>query len=246
MSAADDGSTEANIYLIAPPKEQLDANKSGRYLLMVYFDCDILVLEVGYVLKMIKGCRIHNPAMLYEGYEQIDSGFVANVDADKIQSLFENFVKLHNEPCFVILEVPTNVKEETTFLLNGTSPLHKDVYYIDGLTPARAVEFLNVFGEWLIHDGLSSFGIGIHSGANEIVTGKYNVVTVYTRDKQKYDGFFETLGIRQASDLKTAWDYFNSDAPGDSFLYTYKGKNIYDLIEHLKQYGLYFAERRED
>lgn len=213
---------------------------------MVYFDCDILVLEVGYVLKMIKGCRIHNPAILYEGYEQIDSGFVANVDADKIQSLFENFVKLHNEPCFLILEVPTNVKEETTFLLNGTSPLHKDVYYIDGLTPARAVEFLNVFREWLIHDGLSSFGIGIHSGANEIVTGKYNVVTVYTRDKQKYDGFFETLGIRQASDLKTAWDYFNSDAPGDSFLYTYKGKNIYDLIEHLKQYGLYFAERRED
>ena len=213
---------------------------------MVYFDCDMLVLEVGYVLKMIKGCRIHNPAILYEGYEQIDSGFVANVDADKIQSLFENFVKLHNEPCFVILEVPTNVKEETTFLFNGTSPLHKDVYYIDGLTPARAVEFLSVFGEWLIHDGLSSFGIGIHSGANEIVTGKYNVVTVYTRDKQKYDGFFETLGIRQASDLKTAWDYFNSDAPGDSFLYTYKGKNIYDLIDHLKQYGLYFAERRED
>ena len=198
------------------------------------------------MLKMIKGCRVHNPTILYEGYEQIDSGFVANVDADKIQSLFENFVKLHNEPCFVILEVPTNAKEETTFLFNGTSTLHKDVYYIDGLTPARAVEFLNVFGEWLIHDGLSSFGIGIHSGANEIVTGKYNVVTVYTRDKQKYDGFFETIGIRQVYDLKTAWDYFNSDAPGDSFLYTYKGKNIYDLIEHLKQYGLYFAERRED
>ena len=198
------------------------------------------------MLKMIKGCRVHNPTILYEGYEQVDSGFVANVDADKIQSLFENFVRLHNEPCFVILEVPTSAKEETTFLFNGTSPLHKDVYYIDGLTPTRAVEFLNVFGEWLIHDGLSNFGIGIHSGANEIVTGKYNVVTVYTRDKQKYDGFFETLGIRQASDLKTAWDYFNSDAPGDSFLYTYNGKNIYDLIEHLKQYGLYFAERRED
>ena len=31
-SAAADGSTEANIYLIAPPKEQLDAIKSGRYL----------------------------------------------------------------------------------------------------------------------------------------------------------------------------------------------------------------------
>lgn len=198
------------------------------------------------MLKMIKGCRINNSYVLYEGYEQIDSGFVANVDADKIQKLFENFLKLHNELCFIILEVPTNAKAESAFLSGGTSPLHKDVYYLDGLTPERAVEFLSVFGEWLIHDGLSSFGIGIHSGNNEIVAGKYNVVTVFTQDKPKYNGFFETLGISQVSDLKTAWDYFTWDNPGDSFLYTYNGKNIYDLVDHLKQYGLYFAERRQD
>lgn len=198
------------------------------------------------MLNMIKGCRVHDPAILYEGYEQIDSGFVANVDADKIQGLFENFVKLHDELCFVILEVPTRANEETAFLSDGTSPTHKDVYYIDGLTPANAADFLNVFGQWLIHDGMSSFGFGLHSGGNEIILGKYNVVTVYTQDKRKYDGFFETLGIRQVSDLKTAWDYFNSDTPGESFLYTYNGTDVYDLIEHLKQYGLYFAERRED
>ena len=39
---------------------------------------------------------------------------------------------------------------------------------------------------------------------------------------------------------------FTSDTPGNSCLYTYKDKTIYDLIDHLKQYGLYFAERRED
>lgn len=198
------------------------------------------------MLKMIRGCKIHDSALLYEGYQQIDSGFVANVNADKIQFLFERFIKLHDELCFIIIEVPTNAKEEEAFLSDGTSPLHKDVYYIDGLTPASAVGFLNVYGEWLIHDGMSSFGIGIHSGANEIVRGKYNVVTVYTRDKQKYDGFFETFGISQVVDLKTAWDCFTSDTPGESFLYTHKDKTIYDLIEHLKQYGLYFAERRED
>ena len=163
------------------------------------------------MLKMIKGCRNHNPSILYEGYEQTDFGFVANVDADKIQVLYENFVKLHNEICFVILEVPTNAKEESSLRSGGTSPLHKDVFYLDGLTPDLAIEFLRVFGEWLIHDGMSSFGIGIHSGANEIVAGKYNVVTVYTQDKQKYNGFFETLGIQQVSELKTAWDYFTSN-----------------------------------
>ena len=197
------------------------------------------------MLNMIKGCRINDPSILFEGYEQIDTGYVANVDADNIRSIFESFIKLHNELCFVILEVPTNVKEESALKSDGTQRLHKDVYYLDGLTPERAVEFLNVFGEWLIHDGLSSFGIGMHSGANEIMLEKYNIITIYTRTPHKYSNFFEAQGIQELTELKTAWDYFTADTPGDSFLYTYRGKNIYDIVEHLKQYGLYFAERRE-
>ncbi len=198
------------------------------------------------MLNVIKGCRIKDPAVLFEGYERMETGFVANVNADKIQTLLESFVLLHNEFCFIILEVPTNAKEETAFASDATRSLHKDVYYLDGLTAERAVEFLHVFGEWFIHDGLSSFGIGIHSGANEIVLGKYNVVTVYTKTPQQYIGFFEAQGIREVKDIKTAWDFFTDDTPGESFLYEHEGKNIYDLVEHLKQYGLYFAERREE
>ena len=40
------------------------------------------------MLNMIKGCRIHDPSMLFEGYEQTEFGFVANVNADKIKSLY--------------------------------------------------------------------------------------------------------------------------------------------------------------
>ena len=198
------------------------------------------------MLNMIKGCRISDPSILMEGYERTDTGFAANVNAEKIQPLLENFVKLHNELCFVILEVPTNAKEETVLKSEGTQSLHKDVYYLDGLTPESAVGFLHTFGEWLIHDGMSNFGIGVHSGANEIVVRKYNVVTIYTRMPQKYNGYFESQDIQETADLKTAWDYFTYDTPGESFLYEYRGKNVYDLVEHLKQYGLYFAERRED
>ena len=197
------------------------------------------------MLNIIKGCRIHDPSMLNEGYQQTNFGFAANVDADKIQILFENFIRLHNEMCFLILEVPTNANEENVCLTDGISPLHKDVYYLDGLTPHRAIEFLNVFAPWLIHDGMCSFGIGIHSGGNEIMAGKYNVVTLYTHDQRRYTGFFEELSIQKVSDLKTAWDTFTADTPGEAFVYTQDGKNIYDLVEHMKQYGLYFAERRE-
>ena len=198
------------------------------------------------MLNMVKGCRINDPSILYEGYERIVYGFVSNVNAEKIQSLLESFILLHNEYCFVIIEVPTNAKEETALASDGTHSLHKDIYYLDGLTPERAVEFLRVFGEWFVHDGMSSFGIGVHSGANEIILGKYNIVTVYTKTPKMYNNFFEAHGIHKVPALKTAWDYFTQDTPGDSFLYEHKGKNIYDLVEHLKQYGLYFAERRED
>lgn len=197
------------------------------------------------MLNMVKGCRIQDTSILFEGYERIDSGFMANVNADKIRSLFESFILLHNEYCFVILEVPTNAKDETALLCGGTESFHKDVYYLDGLTPTRAIEFLRTYGEWLVHDCMSSFGIGIHSGGNEIIRGKYNVVTVYTKSPQNYDDFFEAHGIPEDPDLKTAWDYFSHDAPGDSLVYQYEGCSVYELIEHLKQYGLYFAERRE-
>ena len=191
------------------------------------------------MLNMVKGCRINDPTILFEGYEQTEFGFAANVDADKIQCIFEGFVKLHNERCFVILEIPTNVNEESA------GSFHKDVFYLDGLTPEQALAFLNAYGQWVVHDGISTFGIGIHSDGNEMLLDKYNVVTVYTKNAEKYQGFFEKYEINQVSCLMTAWDYFTEDMPGDSFVYTYKNLNIYDLVEHLKQYGLYFAERRK-
>ena len=97
------------------------------------------------MLNMIKGCRIHDPSMLFEGYEQTEFGFVANVNADKIKSLLESFVLLHNEPCFVIIEVPTNGNVESTLTTDSIHTLHKDIYYMDGLSPERAIDFLHVF-----------------------------------------------------------------------------------------------------
>ena len=201
-----------------------------------------MIIERGVrMLQMIEGCRIHDPSVLNEGYSAMKYGFAANVNADKILPVVESFVRLHNEYCFLILEVPTNLQDET-----DPSVRHKDVYYLDGLTPEMATQLLQAIGKILVHDGLSTFGIGIHSGANEILVGKYNVVTIYTKTPNQYKGFFENHKIPYVSNLKTAWDYFTQETPGDSVSYSYKGKDVYDLVEYLKQHGLYLAERREE
>lgn len=188
------------------------------------------------MLNMIKGCQINDPSLLYEGYEPVEYGFLANVNAENILPLVKHFVTLHSEPCFLILEVPAKA------LL---APFWTDVYYLDNLSVQEALELLELCGELLVHDGLSSFGIGLHSGNNEIMVGKYNCVTVYTKSPAQYQGYFEQIGIQRMTNLKTAWDYFTSDTPGDSFRYKHNGKDMYDLVKTLKKYGLYLAERRE-
>ena len=197
------------------------------------------------MLNMIKGCRISDPSILVEGYERGDTGFFANVDADKIQEVLEHFIALQDDRVFLILEVPTNAKEEPKTESGALASMHMDVYYWDGLPKEYAIDLLRKNGELLIHDGMSRFGFGAHSGNNEIMLDYYNVVIIYTGTPNQYDGFFESHQIPEVKNLQTAWEYFTDNTPGECALYHRNGKTIYDFVEFLKPYGLYFAERRE-
>lgn len=197
------------------------------------------------MLNMVKGCKVHDPTLLYEDYQRTETGYVANVNAEKIQTLVERFIALQDEWVFLILEVPTNAKDEVEIRPGVVEALHMDVYYLDGLTKESAISLLHTFGPLFIHDGMCKFGFGSHSGNNEIVQDRYNVVTIYTKTPEQYDGMFESLGITEVAELKTAWDFFTHDTPGECCMVPYREKDIYEIVEHLKQYGLYFAERRE-
>ena len=197
------------------------------------------------MLNMVKGCKVHDPALLHEGYQRTETGYAANVNAEKIQTLVEQFIALQDEWVFLILEVPTNAKDEVEIRPGVVEALHMDVYYLDGLTKESAISLLHTFGPLFIHDGMCKFGFGSHSRNNEIVQCLYNVVKIYTKTPEQYDGMFESLGITEVAELKTAWDFFTHDTPGECCAVTYQEKDIYEITEHLKKHGLYFAERRE-
>lgn len=40
----------------------------------------------------------------------------------------------------------------------------------------------------MINDGMCSFGFGCHTSNDEIMVGKYNVVSVYTQNKNTFEG----------------------------------------------------------
>ena len=198
------------------------------------------------MLNFRQGCKVSFPEKLSEGYEYKDSCFTANVNADKIEMLLAHFIAIHNEPIFFILELPSNQKDETEIRPGVVNTLHKDVYYIDGCTQEEALVILNRTADLMINDGLCSFGFGCHISNDEIMVGKYNVVSVYTKSKNTFEGFFEEHEIGYVEHLVTAWDTFTQDTPGTSFRVDTDGKSIYDIPDIFKDWGIYLAEQRED
>jgi hypothetical protein len=198
------------------------------------------------MLKMIKGCKINDSEQLHEQYELNNSVITANVNADRIQDVLQHFIDLQESLFFFIIELPSNENDELRLRRNNYDPMHKDIYYIDGLNKEAASNLITSYGELLINDGLSSFGIGLLDNTAEIMVRKYNVVTLWSNNIEKYSGFFEEHYINRTGQLITAWDTFNEDNPGECFLFEVDGKNVYSLVNELKDWGIYFAERREE
>lgn len=201
------------------------------------------------MLKMIKGTVINDADKLNEEYMVDENSIMANVDADKILIVINEFVDLQNYPLFLILEVPTSENEEKIEADGTIKQFHKDVYYLDGMSKEFVKEMLKIFGNLFINDGMAQIGVGNHITESEIMTDKYNVVNILCGKENisKYENLMNDNKIKKVKKLVTAWDYFSKTNPGESNSIMEDGKDVYDAIDVLtKEAGLYFAERRKD
>lgn len=197
-------------------------------------------------LKLKKCIEVPARWRLFEGYSVEDGSITANVSADKIGPLMRGFIDLHPEHLFFILELPTRLQDEDAPDAGSVGVRHKDVYYIDGLTREQAIAVLFRTGKRLFGDGLCGFGFGGHESREEMFLGKYNVMTVFTADAEKYRPLFDENGIPETDGLVTAWDTFTNVSPGSCWLYDDDGKSVYDIPSELHDLGIYLAERRDD
>lgn len=198
------------------------------------------------MINLRKGFTVPFPEKLYEGYQVNEYSIIANVNAYKTLDVVEHFIREHNEPLFFILELPARLDTETEVRPGVVNGLHKDIYYIDGCSVEEALTIMDRVGELLINDGMSEFGFGGHNSQDEIMVNKYNVVTLYGREVEKYKGFFEKHDIEQVQELITAWDTFSPEHLGQSRMYTTDGKVVYDIVEMFADWGIYHAETREE
>ena len=193
--------------------------------------------------RFVKGCRASCEKKLREGFEETERGFVANVSAENIDRLMRDYVAAQTEELFLFIEKPCNLAEEEPDERGVVTQPHVNVYYWDGITKEQANVVLDKYGDWLINDGFVCFGFGVKGCASEIMKDKYNVISVYSVDPPKERPLL-AMRLPQVAELRTAWDYFDRQHPGECFQYRRDGKNVHDVVEELLQQGLYFAERK--
>lgn len=197
------------------------------------------------MLEMVKGCIVPDAELLSEQYEIKENEIFANVNESKIEMVFQHFITMQDEQLFFILELPANEEEEKRLRFYETSPFHKNVYYIDGLAVEQALLILSRYGDLLINDGMSSFGFGLRDNSAEIMLHKYNMISLWTNEMDKYVDFFIKHDIPYVDRCFTAWDTFSQETPGICNSIDIEGMSVYDLPEEFKNWGIYLAEQRE-
>lgn len=197
------------------------------------------------MIELKKCCKVPFPEKLFEKYEVQENVIYANVNASKIIGVMKRFVEMHDEPMFFILEIPCKQYDGITDskTLANTNDDY-DVYFIDGLDKEHVNQCLNALGGFLLKDGMNTFGIGGHESHEEILFGKYNVMSIYTKSADEYRELMSSFGIEKTESLVTAWDTFDELHPGECSLYVSEetGKTIYDIPDAYKKFGMYLYE----
>ena len=138
-----------------------------------------------------RGITVSTPNDIHEGYSVTHrpegySFFVMNVSVEHIPKVFLSLATQVKEPGFLTLEVGTHRDVEAQLRRKDIDPLHKDVYYCDGLTRAAVADIFRRYETLLTNDGGVSFGYGSHKGHDEVFVAAYKIFHIYADDPEKY------------------------------------------------------------
>ena len=154
------------------------------------------------LIELKKCCKVPFPEKLFEHYEVKENAIYANVNASKVLDMMRRFVKTHHEPLFFILELPCKEEDGITEfkrIVNANEDF--DIFFIDELGAEQACQCIDALGSFLIKDGMNTFGIGGHESHEEILFGKYNVMTLHTRNAKEYREFLNDFEIEETNTL---------------------------------------------
>lgn len=185
------------------------------------------------------GVRIPFPNKIEEKYVLTENLLKFNISFEKLKPLIQDFLINLCERLFLIIHLPLPENEEKELRKKDTDAFHSEVLYLDGQTKEQICEIIEQFGDVLLNDGMSQFGIASHKTGDELFVQKYKIVSIYSDTINEHIYLMDKYGISETNALITAWDTFSQESPGKRFKITVEDKDIYNIVELLKEKGMY-------
>ncbi len=198
------------------------------------------------MIKTAGGVKIPFPERIHEKYISGKDYIRFNISFEKLEPLFHDFLDGLNEPVFLILHVPLNQKQEEKLQTTEKRSIHSEILYLDGQTKKQITEILDTYGQLLFNDGMSKMGVASHNNGDEIFIQKYKVVAIYSKNIERYAFLMKKYNIEKTNRLITPWDTFSPEHPGRCNRVTFNDMDVYDVVEKLKEQGLYQSKIVED
>lgn len=194
------------------------------------------------MFNYLKGAKIEKDINLIEGYIIIknQNGLItANISSEKIKKLIIDFIdSFDNDELYLFIEVPYNLKDEKGNKVYDI--LYNNIYFLDNIKKEELKKVIDPYFDILINDNNTNFGVATMNYTYEICKYDFNMMRFSSeKNLQKFLDILKKNDIFENNDLKLHWDLSTKQKIEDENLYETDGKNIYDVISELEQYGLY-------
>lgn len=192
--------------------------------------------------KFAESVKVPFPKKIYEGFERKGDSLLCSISFEKLEPILMDFIEKLSEPLFMVVQLPLCIQEEEKLQEKGKKKTHDEVLYLDGCSKEDIYKIWKQHGEILLKDGISQFAVASHKTGDEMFVQKYKVVSIFCNEKAKYIDLLRQYGIEETKTLLTVWKTISRQHPGMCRRIEIDDKDIYEVVEALKQKGMYRAK----
>ena len=194
------------------------------------------------MFNILKGAKIEKSINLVEGYiiNKDQSGLItANISSEKIRKIMVDFIdSFDDEDLYIFIEVPYNLKDEKGNKVYDL--LYNNIYFLDNVKKEELKKIIEPYFDILVNDNNTNFGVATTNYTYEICKYDFNMMRFSSKKSlQKFLNILERNDIFEKKDLKLYLDLSTNQKNENDNFYEENGKNVYDVIGELQQYGLY-------
>lgn len=185
-------------------------------------------------IKLIHGIEFSGADKLKAEFKTDGKSLTTTLSAEDYSAFFPKAAGALLEPLFFFAELPA---EES-----GKDSDEYKTYYLDNCTLPVIRAILKRYGGILYSDGVLRFGFGSHKTDDEVYMQEYQQLSIYSHNISAFRNILSELGYSENPAASTLWDIISEDDPISGESVEFDGKTAADMIDNLRELGLYQAE----